>query len=371
MKVGFGSMDWSRVPDPATGHPTPGGSGWYRCHLPHRALLAAGVSSCVGRLVFDRTASRFGIREWDDTDHFDVDLVVMQRWMLADLPDDIRAARSTGQLVVQDIDDWFFGLATQNVAHRAYDNPLSNLAHYRKILAASNLVIASTPYLASRIAQFQPHVTVVRNHVDVDRWPVTCQRDRPVLGWAGATPWRSGDLETLRGVIPQVLSRHGAGFHHSGHIGGDWSPAHTVLGLSGPAHTHTPMVPIGEWPDQFSHFDVGIVPLSDRPFNVAKSYIKGLEYAAAGIPFVAQSTPEYKRLAVDHGIGRIASRPRDWIRHLDALLSMSALERSEEARRNRLALRDQHLTVDDLAEHWLEGVTAGLPATPATPSLSA
>ena len=32
---------------------------------------------------------------------------------------------------------------------------------------------------------------------------------------------------------------------------------------------------------------VGMVPLALTPFNQAKSYIKGLEFAARGVPFVA------------------------------------------------------------------------------------
>jgi hypothetical protein len=39
---------------------------------------------------------------------------------------------------------------------------------------------------------------------------------------------------------------------------------------------------------------VGLVPLTRGPFNEAKSYLKGLEYAAAGIPFIATPTEEYQ-----------------------------------------------------------------------------
>ena len=65
--------------------------------------------------------------------------------------------------------------------------------------------------------------------------------------------------------------------------------------------------------------DIGIVPLRASAFNDAKSYLKGLEYAALGIPFVASSTPEYARLA-DLGVGVLSVSKKDWYRHLDRLL---------------------------------------------------
>jgi hypothetical protein len=328
-----------------------------------------GVDSVIGRLIADPNTGRLGVREWSDIDdpsgdHFDRDILYLQRWMIDGLADDIARARDTGQIVINDVDDWFFGLASQNLASRSLNSdPRSNLSHYRRILVASNMVVTSTPYLARRLGSFLPHCVVSRNRVDLDdpgRWPpLTTQRKRPVLGWAGAVPWRSGDLETLRGVVAPLLARRDLTFHHAGHIGGEIPTAGQVLGIPEDQCTSTPMAPISEWPAQFAHFDVGIVPLSDRPFNDSKSAIKGMEYVAAGVPFVAQTSPEYSWLAA-LGIGRVARRPRDWIRHLDELLTMTAAERTAEAEANRDALRQANLTTANLAESWLEAVVGGL-----------
>lgn len=362
-------MDWSTILD-TTGKPTPGGSGWYRAHLPHRALRDAGIETCIGRLLFSPKERRFGIRAWGEgsedgkLDTWDCDVVVLQRWMIDGLWDDIRAARESGQLVVQDVDDWFFGLASQNVASKALTlDPRSNLAHYRKVLLASDLVLASTPYLASRLSQFCPNVRVVRNHIDVERWAVRDQREVPVLGWAGAVPWRSGDVETLIGSMGGVRDRmasRGVGFHHHGDMGrDDYPPAGRTLRLDDTLCTVSPLCPITEWPNGFRHFDVGIVPLSDRPFNLAKSPIKGMEYAAAGKPFIAQDTPEYRWLK-KWGCGRTAKRAVDWQRHLTTLLDMSPSDRQKEGQWNRDAMIDGGLTTRYLAERWLEMVVGGM-----------
>jgi hypothetical protein len=78
------------------------------------------------------------------------------------------------------------------------------------------------------------------------------------------------------------------------------------------------------------------VPLRDVAFNRAKSWVKGLEYAAASVPFVAQDLPEYGRLATGHGIGLLAHRTRDWLRWLERLQDPGF--RGEEAERNLLAV---------------------------------
>jgi hypothetical protein len=367
MRIGFATMDWSTILD-ATGKPTPGGSGWYRAHLPHRALIDAGVDSCLGRLLFNQKHGRFGVREWGaedgSSDHWDCDIIVLQRWMIDGLWDDMLTARRSGQIVINDVDDWFFGLASQNVAARALTlDPRANLTHYRKVLLASDLVITSTPYLGRRLSQFCPNVRVVRNHIDIERWAVREQRDTPVLGWAGAVPWRSGDLETLIGCMAPVRDRMHADrarFHHHGDMGReDYPSAGRVLRLPEYQCSTSPLCPITEWPNGFRHFDVGIVPLSDRPFNEAKSAIKGMEYAAAGKPFVAQGSGEYRWLK-DWGCGRTAKRAKDWTREMVTLLDMSVADRQAEGKWNRDALIDGELTTRHLAERWLESVVGGL-----------
>lgn len=81
----------------------------------------------------------------------------------------------------------------------------------------------------------------------------------------------------------------------------------------------------------FERIDIGIVPLNDIPFNHAKSYIKGLEYAAAGVPFVASAAPEYVFLA-ENGVGRVARSPEEWESHISELADPKV--RKQEAMKN-------------------------------------
>ena len=99
-----------------------------------------------------------------------------------------------------------------------------------------------------------------------------------------------------------------------------------------------PMAPILDYPKLFPPIDIGIVPLNDLPFNHAKSFIKGLEYAAAGVPFIASNSPEYKYLA-DLGVGRVASNREEWLYHLEELLNPQM--RKDEAVINYEIIKDK------------------------------
>jgi glycosyltransferase involved in cell wall biosynthesis len=66
--------------------------------------------------------------------------------------------------------------------------------------------------------------------------------------------------------------------------------------------------------------DIGLVPLATHSFNETKSWLKGLEYASVGVPFIASDTEPYRALAA-LGLGDIARRPKDWTRAVCRLVS--------------------------------------------------
>jgi len=107
-----------------------------------------------------------------------------------------------------------------------------------------------------------------------------------------------------------------------------------------------------DYPSLLSGFHIGLVPLVPSPFNEAKSYLKGLEYAAAGIPFIATPTAEYRRLH-EAGVGRLASTPDEWRDHATELLDWDV--RVEEADRQReVVLRD--FDISTTGEAWATAI---------------
>jgi hypothetical protein len=272
----------------------------------------------------------------------------MQREVLEAMP----LAQKMGQKIVVDVDDWFDGLATTNQAYKATDpttNPDNNRDIYAQIIMQADAVITSTPFLFDYYAAKRENVFMVRNGIDIERWkprtPRTNHRLR--LGWVGATPWRSGDLETLSSFLGKYLVDRRIGFHHSGHTTNGAPSANRQLGIPDNITRTLPLAPILSYPGLFQPIDIGMVPLNNIPFNHAKSFIKGLEYAAAGVPFISSYSPEYKILA-DQGIGRVAYTPDDWVHHLDELRRTHI--RRDEVGHNLEML--QNFTMNKRGEDW-------------------
>jgi glycosyltransferase involved in cell wall biosynthesis len=377
VKIGLATSDWGLWNVAEGGAPSLGGAGWYRVGLPARALRAAGHEVVIGvlseMLLVDRatrrsTGSLLAVQEWAEsqpvdrdapqamgTRHVDCDVVIIQRYMhgpqtIGGLPNEglaegIAKARRMGQVVINDVDDWFWGIDPRNRAFfsvNATNSPDHNINHYRRILAASDAVTASTPYLAERLRSMLPcPVHVLRNLIDLDSFRVRPQpKGNPIVGWAGAMAWRSGDVEQLRGILGSFMAANGLRGHHSGHAGfvqHDGQPYPTFAEAAGIGPdvvvSTSGMVNTDNIAELYAWFNVGLVPLNPKPFNMAKSAIKGMEMAASGIPFVASDTPEY-RWAEAQGMGRVARRPADWKALLTKLLSHGyRVEQAEQGRK--------------------------------------
>lgn len=334
MKIGFFSLDWSNIPGP-DGAPSPGGAGWYRCILPAIELERASVSTCYGGSIGVKPSGSLVIRDWNKNLHADCDIIVIQRWMAANTRELILRARSTGQIIVNDVDDYYDGLDTRNSAWLSSHpkvNPDANRNHYRAALAASSAITVSTPFLREKMGRLGRPVHLIPNAIDLDRWP---QGDpaQNTIGWIGMTAFRSGDLETLRGTIGPWCRKNHFNVFHGGATKTDVDEVAKRLDLGGDTSFRSEEArSIFRYPEFFTNFGIGIVPLNENSFNEAKSFIKGLEYAAAGLPFVATDTTEYSSLA-SRGIGRTASRPKDWIKQFNALLDPEV--RVKEGARNR------------------------------------
>lgn len=326
-----------------------GGSGWARIGQLKGRTKNPWI---VGTMMPNREErNSIGVAFWDNARHVDCPVIVMQRYMGVEIPDAIAKARSSGQIVINDLDDWFWGLHPENNAYSMVDplaNPKSNIDHYKKSLSNSNVVVVSTQFLADKVTEWDigSEIVVIGNAVNVDAFPVRKHRPGRIrVGWVGSTGHRSGDLQILRAPFSSLKN---VSFHHTGAHTSHVSFA-SKTGIKNRDLTELPLLAPHEYPYGFT-FDVGVVPLVDIPFNHAKSNIKGLEYAAAGIPFVASPLPEYVKLAEEYGIGRIAKSAKDWQNHILELSSVGV--RVEEADRQRELVKQ--FSIKTQAKSWDE-----------------
>lgn len=332
---------------PATDPLIPNGCTWYRLSLPGEQLSGLGWDVRVGQPVAHPERG-FGVL-YKDGGLFGWDVAVVKLMMHESTGMTIRATQQYGTRVVVDIDDFHFGLHDDNVASRKTNplhNPDNNRMFYEIGIRRADRVTVSTEFLANFYSRRCRDVVLVRNAVDVDRFTMVDQPEEPTFGWVGATPWRSGDIELLSSWLPGFVNDHRVNVHHSGHIPGDGRHFAVRAGLRRVGTTMMSQIP--DYPSLLTHFHVGLVPLTLSDFNEAKSFLKGLEYAAAGIPFIATPTREY-RILYEAGVGRLAETPDEWRDHATELLDPQV--RRVEAERQR-EIVEREFNVKGMGEAW-------------------
>ena len=331
MKVGFATVDWSpNVRDEQLDMPAMGGSNWIRFgqYLPYMQQ----ITPVHGSPVWNSELEIFGVDtecgwnsdSYDDTDErydFDIPVIFIQRIMDRGIGEQIAIARSNGQIIIQDIDDDFWSIPKWNAAYwrtHPAKSPECNVNFYAEALANSNLIVTSTPHLTEKMGQLNDFVVQIENHVDVDRFAQARKGmegwDGTRIGWTGSVGMKTVDLDCVKSWAGMF------NWHHIGHV--DVVPLTGVIGEHVNVST-SPLCSSSEYAQNFL-FDVGVVPLKhDAEFNAAKSFIKGLEYSAAGLPFVAAPAPEYVRFNEEQGVGFIAydNKAKHWIKHLKALVN--------------------------------------------------
>lgn len=346
--VGFLTFDYTFGHSPVY----PNGCAWYRCYIPSQKMAIDGWKSGMGIPVFHED---YGFCQLVDEDKAvrGYDIIVLKLVMLERLVDCIPAAQALGQKIVVDVDDFFEGLEETNLAFEMSSpekNPRNNREHLERSIVMADAVIASTPFLANYYKEKRDNVFMVRNSLEMSLWnkkPKDTAKIWPTIGWVGATPWRSKDLETLNPYIGEFIEKYNLRFHHSGNIIGA-PKASDQLGISKGLSSYQPMEKIFNLSNLYTKIDVGLVPLNNVPFNQAKSFIKGIEYAAMGVPFVAQDLPEYVEL-YNSGVGRIASDWNDWEKELKLLLDPR--ERERQRKENMKNLLKYH-TINTRVNDW-------------------
>lgn len=359
----------------------------YRMDEPARVLADQGADVHLTRDLTFRVARDRGGNPICLTREPDTDVVVLQRPLHRAKLDLVDLLQRAGVAVVVELDDDFGAVPPSNVAHldahrewmttrqwsETVGGPLpveratgpdgrrwarapgvlapSSDLWLRRACKAADLVTCTTPALAERYA---PHgrVAVLPNLVPERYLSIEAPpHDGTVVGWGGSVATHVGDLESTGGGVARAVAESGARFH----VIGTGVRVAKALGLADEP-TATGWVELEAWPAALAALDVGIVPLASGRFSDAKSWLKGLEYASVGVPFVASPTPDYVRLNAQ-GAGVLASHPAEWERGVRALVESEDL-RADLAGLGREAA--SRLTYEQHGERWLDAWASAL-----------
>lgn len=289
------------------------------------------VSAFVRRLRTLLTVRRF-------------DLVVVEKEILpyfSALPE-----RWLGWLGVPYIVDYDDALFHQYDMH---DSWLVRLVLGRKIarvMRGSEIVIAGNEYLAAYASRVgAKRVELIPTVIDLERYPlppaVTKINTDFTIGWIGS-PSTATYLKAIAPALANVC--------HDGR-------ARVQLIGAGPIELSGVPVQALTWNEAnesklLRQFDVGVMPLSDRPWEHGKCGLKLVQYMASGLPVVASPVGANCEI-VEHGInGFLAVTQQDWEKALRLLQEDPCLrQRMGQAGRKKVKERySLHVTGPRLAE---------------------
>lgn len=325
----------------------------FRCLWPAEALAARGYDVHAYPPGHAKRIQA-SLKQWPNgSEHVhrvvdvEADVCVFQRPLSRIMGEAMIELQRNGVEVVVELDDDFRAVSPRNHAfalvHPAR-SPESNWRWLDKVLEHCDRLVCTTPNLAKRYGRYCD-TSVVANYVPARFLDVEVPRPATTtLGWAGAVLTHPDDVQVAARGTRDALRATGARFRAIG-------PPNGVSRALGIADIEaTGWVPIEDYPKSVAAIDVGIAPLEDSTFNKSKSWLKPLEYAALGVPFVMSPREDYVRLH-NLGIGRLAEKPGEWKWHLRQLLADPEL-RAKEAAANRALVRTLGLTIEDRCEEW-------------------
>lgn len=230
-------------------------------------------------------------------------------------PDLVRATHAKamrelhGVFTIAETDDNYVAPMHQNVYMRSNGFDEKARLDHMKSVASMNRIVFSTDrlrneYFAAMKEAFGKHrlpdMTVCRNHVFLDDWPLREDYDGPVrVGWMGS-PSHLWDVNLVWGAMLWA-SRAGAKTYMVGYD--PVNPEHEVTTEKSRSNIrewgkvgfeYIPWVKMDGTSRLRLPLDIGLAPLQSTRFTLGKSDIKAIEYAIAGAAPIVQNNEVFR-----------------------------------------------------------------------------
>lgn len=343
-----------------------GGCAKYRVREPHRVtqgLVDVEVANYLPvEAVKDTRTGLTNVREV----HTDADLIVFQRPLDNAMSSALVQAKKQGIAVAVEMDDDLASTHPKNMAYGYFHGHLdTGIQWLWRATQNADFIIASTPALLDRYAP-NGNGAVIRNCVPESIFDITPRYERSdetsMIGWTGSVASHPTDLLVTKGAVAEAItSRISGGRELAMAVVGEMDRVYDHLQMPDSVPSYCPgWLSLDDYYEGIaSSMDVGIVPLELNVFNKSKSFLKGLEMAALGVPFVASNTYEYE-IFESYGIGQTASNPSDWRRKLGRLLD-NRTKTVSLAKDYRDKIREEY-TYEHNAELWVKAWESAIKA---------
>ncbi len=295
------------------------------------------------------------VNEVDDS----FDCVIVQRSAISE-PAKVDALRQhcdgANCALIFDIDDDLF--ATDFDAKDGY--AAGQRQAMQKLAEVADVVTCSTPVLRERLATMNSRTEVIANGIDVERWDngTTGFRrgrdDGPIRILYMGTRTHQKDLELFEPAWKAIKARFGddVAFERIGVVREGKRAIGTDVKVADASPGTDRYPEFVDWISRENRWHIGIAPLTDTPFNRAKSGIKFFDYSALGLATVASNLPPYQAV-IDHSVTGVlvGAEPNDWVTAISQLIEDEAMRR-EIGQRAEQRVRTDH-THEVSATAWL------------------
>lgn len=286
-----------------------GGIFHYRSKIPSMAMGASFIAQDQsGKVV---------LSSQDDQPDPDVAIIQMPilDWQVAQ----ILRMQGEGIKVLVNVDDYLPAVRRLGSSHSFSEQFTKGLIRrHEKCLTIADGVVASTPWLATRMRKYNKNVYICGNGLDLGRYDHVDKPIKdtpPIIGWSGGT----GHLAAFRGIAGAIRDvmweNDGIQFVS---VGEDFTElVNSDKSLEGRCH-HLKWADMYVYPENISCFDIAVAPSESNDFFRAKSQLRYYESGAMSIPTIG--SPLYDEI-VEGVTGFVAYSDNDWFRHLNYLVN--------------------------------------------------
>ena len=246
------------------------------------------------------------------------DLFITQRYAIPDTVEAealARHVRAQNATLAYDLDDDLIDIPED---HPEADRLQPRSMVVRHMLHLASLVTVSTPGLQAKLAKLGCRAVVVPNGLDERLWsvagPLRLPRQGPVRFLLMGTSTHDKDLELIAPALDTLHETFGdrVTVNMIGMTARE--PPRGIERIIVPPIAGASYPAFVNWISRQQPWHVGLAPLADIAFNVCKSAIKTMDYAALGMAVLASDVPAYRGSLADGPAGMlVGARNDDWL----------------------------------------------------------
>ncbi len=260
------------------------------------------------------------------------------------------------KVFLAEIDDDVLDTPTWNAAYAQYGPNQQVRKTVIEFLKSMDGIICSTPFLACKYADLNPHTYIVPNGINLAKWDKHKNehvKDEIRIGWAGGAS-HDEDLRTIEAPIKELLAANRNVSFHVFHGCPEFFKGQSKITW------HKEYAWIDKYPRALKRLklDIGIAPLVDCDFNRGKSNLRKLEYGALGIPVVAADLGHFRE-TIEHGKDGFLYKNASEFKNYLQLLIDDRMLREQMGRDNYQSIANDFNT-DYIAAHYVKTLKRAL-----------